>query len=168
MKPSTMAINIFDRIMDVFAIIAGIILIFLMLIVCADVTLRYFFDSPLIWAMEVTQVCLLYITFLVAAWLLRREGHTKMDIVLTRFNPDTQAVINIITSIISALIWLLLTWYGALVTCGHFQRGTFAFSIMEFPLAPIEIIIPVGSLLLFIQFLRRSYGYFRDWRALRD
>jgi len=30
------------------------------------------------------------------------------------------------------------------------------------------IIIPIGSFLLFIQFLRRAYGYFTGWRAIPD
>lgn len=167
MKLLTKAATIFDRTLQVFALLAGIMVTSLMLIVCADVFLRYFFNAPIKWTIDVTEVCLLYITFLVAAWVLRNEGHTKMDLVITRLNPDTQAVINMITSIIGAFIWLLITWYGARVTYSHLRAGTILYSTMEFPLAPIEIIIPIGSLLFFIQFLRTSYGYFRTWRALR-
>ena len=167
MKLLAKAATGFDRIQDIFATLAAIIVAFLMLLVGVDVVLRYFFSAPILWRSEVVEHALVYITFLVAAWLLRRERHIKMDIVLTRLNPGTQTVINIITSTICALLCLLLVWYGTKVTCDHLQKGWFTYTTMEFPVWIMEVIVPVGSLLLFIQFLRRSYGYFRTWRTSR-
>ena len=126
-----------------------------MLAVSTDVIMRYWLARPSLWVGEVAEVALLYITFLAAAWVLRKERHTSMDIVLTRLNPRNQAILNTITSIISALICLLLTWYGARATWSHFQLGLRTASIMELPMGPILVIIPVGSFMLFIQFLRR-------------
>ncbi len=159
MKLLTKVIAVFDRVIDIVAILAAVGIVFMMLVVSAEVVMRYFFGRPLIWVMEVTEGTLLYITFLVAVWVLRREQHTKMDIVLTRLSPISQDVLNIITSIISAFICLLLTWYGARVTWQHLVGGIFTETAMEFPMAPLLVIIPVGSFLLFIQFLRRTYSY---------
>ena len=157
----------FDRTIEGFAVLAAIIIAFLFGLVCVDVVLRYFFGAPIIWRMDVAAPAILYITLLVAAWLLREERHTKMDIVLTRLKPGTQTVINIITSSISALVCLLLVWYGTQVTYDHYQTGLFTWSTMEFPVWTAEIIVPVAGLLLFIQFLRRISGYFRAGKALR-
>ena len=151
--------NIFDRTIDVATLLAGILIIFMMLSVGADVVLRYFLGRPIGWVKEVAEYILLYIPFLVAAWVLRREGHVKMDFVLNRFSPKTQSMVNAITSLISAVICFLLTWYGVKTTWYFFQVGYVTPTVLRVPKFIIIAVIFVGSFLLFIQFLRRTYSY---------
>ncbi len=160
--------TIFDRIIHLLTILAGGILIFMMLAIGVDVVMRYFLNRPIIWVTEIGETSLLFITFLGAAWLLKKEEHVKMDLVLSRLGPRTQVLINIVTSAIGAIIFLVITWYGVKVTWEHFQKGTYQTSLLEIPNAYVLFIIPVGSILLFIQFLRRSYGYLGSWSAPVD
>ena len=153
--------SIFDNIMVVFVVITALIFIYITLASSFEVVMRYFLNRPIKWVPDITGYALLFICFLGAAWVLKREGHARMGIVLDRLKPRTQALLNIITSIISAFICLLLTWYGARVTWQHLVGGIFTETAMEFPMAPLLVIIPVGSFLLFIQFLRRTYSYLR-------
>ena len=158
---------IFDYIVSLCGTLVVVLLIFMMLAVSTEVVMRYFLNRPPIWVIEVTEYALLYITFLGAAWLLKREGHVKMDLVLNRLNPRTQTLVNIVTSVFGAIICLVLTWYGVKVTWDHFQLGSFLSTILRPPSFLIVAIIPVGSFLLFIQFLRRTYQYLGMWRASR-
>jgi len=160
--------NFFDRTIGAMAILAGILLIFTMLSVSVAIASRYFLNRPMGWVIEISEYCLLYITFLVAAWVLKGEGHVKMDIILNRFNPRTQSLINVITSAISAIVCIILTWYGVKVTLELFQTGYFTPTILELPKFIIIAIIFVGSFLLLIQFLRRTHGYLASWGAWRD
>ena len=66
----------------VFIFIASVMMAGLMIIVCVDLTLRYVFNSPLIWGTEVTEILLLYITFLGAAQVFRENSHVVIDILL--------------------------------------------------------------------------------------
>ena len=66
----------------VFIFIAAVMMAGLMIIVCVDLTLRYVFNSPLIWGTEVTEILLLYITFLGAAQVFRENSHVVIDIFL--------------------------------------------------------------------------------------
>ena len=66
----------------VFIFIASVMMAGLMIIVCVDLTLRYVFNSPLIWGTEVTEILLLYITFLGAAQVFREDSHVVIDIFL--------------------------------------------------------------------------------------
>ena len=156
---------IFDRTLDLLVFLACILFVFMMLSVDAEVIMRYFLHRPLIWVLEITEICLLYITLLGATWVLKREGHVKMDIVINRLRPRTQSLLGIISSIIVVVVFAVVAWYGAEVTWDHFLRGTYRGTIMEIPNAYVLVIIPVGSFLLFVQFLRRTYGYLRSWRA---
>lgn len=160
--------NIFDRTLDLLVILAAVILFYIMLSVAYEIIMRKFLGRGQDWVLEIAEYSLLYITFLIAAWVLRREGHVKMDIVLAQLEPRAQAMVNFITSIIGAIALLLVTWYGATMTWEFFQGGAFLATILEPPTWPIMGIIPIGSFLFFIQFLRRSYSFLVRWRALRD
>ncbi len=160
---------IIDATLTSLVVLAAVILIFVMLSVNAEVIMRYFLNRPLLWVIEISEYSLLYITFLGTAWLLKKDGHVRMDLVLERLKPITQAVINITTSAILAIFCLILAWYGGEVTWEQFQVGTVkGGTILDFPLAAVLVVIPVGSFLLSIQFLRRSYGYLERWRADKE
>ncbi len=157
--------TIFDRTVNYLAFVAAVLIIFTMLAVDAEVVMRYFLHRPMIWVMEITEIVLLFITFLGTAWLLRREGHVKVDIVLGRVNPRAQASLNILSSIIGIIVCIVLVWYGTLVSYDYIQGGLFEPTLLEIPKGPLLAIIPVGSFLLLIQFMRRTYGYLQHWRT---
>ena len=157
---------IFDRTLDLLYWIATIIFGLILLTIIIEITIRTFWGRPIMGTIEIIQYCLLFITFLGAAWLLREDGHIKMDIVLSRLRPRAQVFLNIITSTVCAIICLVVTWYGVKVTWYSFQINYRAISELEIPLVTILFIIPVGSFLLFIQFLRKAYGYLGSWKAM--
>lgn len=165
MRLQAKASHILDGILGSFSGLACALLIFIMLAVCAEIVMRYFLNAPILWVVEISEVILLYITFLGAAWLLRREGHVRIDMLLTRLPPKAQVLLNIITSTIGILMWLALTWYSIVVTLDLFQRGVLTPTVLHLPKFAIIVIIPVGSLLLAIQFLRRAWGYRKTWIA---
>ncbi len=166
MKPATKAGIIFDRAIKSLTWLACVLLTFAILAVSIDVVLRYFFNRPTIWVLEICEYILLYVVFLGAAWVLKEEGHVRVGLVVDRLSPKTQALINMITSIVGALVCLTLTWYGVQVTWNHFVRGVPSIEMLHLPQFLVLMIIPIGSFLLFVQFLRRSYGYLNIWRLL--
>ena len=154
--------NIFDAIIDLFAFLAGAIFIYLMLSVTVEaVVLRYFFGTTTDWIREVAGYTLVFITFMGAPWVLKTEGHVKMDLLLERLKPRPQAVLNIITSVVAAIACLVITWYGLMVTWDDFQTGYFVVSALEPSYWYLIAIIPIGTFLLFIQLLRRISGFLR-------
>ena len=160
--------NFFDRVLVVATVLAGLLLIFSLLSISMEVASRYFLGRPMGWVTEISEYIMIYITFLAAAWVLKQEKHVKMDIVLDRLSPKTQSVFNIFTSGMSAIVCLILSWYGAKVTLELFQTGYFTPTILELPKFIIVGIICIGSILLLIQFMRRTYNYLSSWRASRD
>ncbi|OGP65510.1 MAG: hypothetical protein A2169_13425, partial [Deltaproteobacteria bacterium RBG_13_47_9] len=151
MKFLTKAGMIFDRMIDFSVILAAILLVFVTFSVGAEVVLRYLLGRPTIWVVEIAGYTLLYITFLVVAWVQRRDGHVKTELVLNRLNPRLQAVVNVITSLICATVCFILTWYGAKTTLYFFQGGYPTPTPLRIPKFIIIAIIFVGSFLLFIQ-----------------
>jgi len=165
MKLLTKAGIIFDRTINYLAFMAAVLIIFTMLSVGAEVVMRYFLRRPMIWVMEITEISLLFVTFLGTAWLLKREGHVKVDIVTGHLNPRAQDLLGIISSIIGIIVCLVLVWYGIHVSYDYIQGGLYEPTLLELPKGPLLTIIPIGSFLLLIQFVRRTYGHLQHFRA---
>jgi len=159
---------IFSRSVQALYVLACIVLVLTTLSVCYEVVMRYFFGRAQIWVVESVSYSLLFITFLSASWVLKNEGHVKMDWLLNRLNPRNQALLNIITSILAAIVWLAIAWYGGQLTWGLYLEAVHIESELQPLKAPLVAIIPVGSFLLFIQLLRRAYGYLGSWRTALD
>ena len=158
MKLSGKITGIFDRTVDVFSIMGGVLLVAIMLAVSVKIIFRYFLHEALVGVDEIAEISMLYLTFLGAAWLLRRGGHITIDLLFARLKPKTQARLNITTSVFGLFISLILVWYGTAATVSFWQRGILTPTILEVPRALIIGIIPVGSLLLALQFLRRAWA----------
>jgi len=157
------ATSVFEHALNVTAFAAGVLIIIMMLTTCFDVVTRRIGYAQK-WTIEVSEYYMIFITFLGTAWLLREEGHVKMDILVNALNQRTQALLGIITSIIGVVISFYLVAWGSLTTWDHYQRGILQMTPLLTPSAVLLAIIPIGGILLFIQFLRRTYGYLRAWR----
>jgi C4-dicarboxylate transporter DctQ subunit len=148
--------------------VSGVFFVFIMLLIGAEVAMRYFFSRSALWIIEISEYSLLYITFLAAAWLLKREGHVKIDFVLARLNQRAQVLLNTVTSIIGAIICSIFTWYAVKVTWQHIQLGYLLSTPLKPPSFAVVGIIALGSFMLLIQFLRRTHGFLRSRKELPD
>lgn len=151
-----------DFVMHVLFVLAGSLVVSVMLIICFGVVMRFFLRAMQDWTFEVVEYALLYITFLGAAWVLKEEGHVKMDLVLNKLGPNARAILNIITSSIGIIIFSLLTWFGMKVTWEYFLGGVSRLTILRPPLFTILAIIPIGCFFLLIQCFKRTAGFFEN------
>lgn len=159
--------NLFDRFIRFIAHSASFLFIGVMLIVCLEIFMRYFINRPLTWVVEVAEFTLLYISFLGIAWLLREESHVKIEMLLIVLSSKGQAFLNFITSIIGAATCLTLVVYGTQATWIAYQIGRTTRTAMMVKQWPLLIIMPIGFFLLFLQFLRRTRDYHKEWRLLQ-
>jgi len=160
--------KLFDHIVDYAAFISGIVLGLVTLLVCTDIVMRYFINKPIQGALESSEYGLLFLTLLAAAWLVRKEKHVRMELLVHKLKPTTQAYINGITSIVCALICGIVTYYGVLVVIDRFQTGHRLTTTLE-PLSyPLMSIIPLCFFLLIIQFIISACGYFAEAKALEN
>lgn len=158
---------IIDRISDIFAYIAGLMLVYIVVSVTIDVVFRYLFNNPLPYTLDISEILLHFITFLTAAWVMKRDGHVKMDLVLAALKREHQLLINGLTSILSAIICFVICWCGSVVTFDFFQRNVHQGMMLELPRAPILSVIPLSFLFLFFQCIKKGLDYFQQWNRLR-
>ena len=147
--------EIFDHVINFLAFLAGALVILLMLITCFQVVMRYVFHSPFGWVVEICEYMLLYITFLGAAWLLREDGHVRVDIILNFLHPRPRKILILVTFGICALACPFLVLYGMAITWDYFERGTLVMQTINMPRWVLMAVIPMGGFMLTIQFLRQ-------------
>ena len=112
-----------DRVLEGMNAISGAVIIFMMVLIGASVLLRYFLGKPIGWSQEISEYCLVFITFLSIAWVLREEGHVSMDLVLQYLKPRTQVLFRIITSAICIVVCFVLAYYAFKVALLEYQLG---------------------------------------------
>ena len=155
------AIRAFDLIVDGGAILAAVLMIAVMLTTTVKVVFRYGLREGLIGIDQISGTMLLYITFLGAAWVLRREEHVTLDLVVGRIAPEVRRHMLVWGSVAAALVCLAVTGFGTFETVTSWQRGIRIPAELEMPRAINLVAIPVGCLFLGLQFLRRAW---RHWR----
>ncbi len=133
--------------------IASVMMAGLVVIVCIDLALRYFLNSPLLWGTEVTEILLLYITFLGMAWVFREDGHVVIDVFTGKVIGRKKKILNGISYFLVGVVSIVLVYYGFYTAYDHYTRGVFNPTVIETPIALIIIVIPVGSIPLFLDVL---------------
>ena len=94
--------------------------------------------------------------------------HHKIDLLVDRLNHRHRIVLETITSIVGAVVCLIITWFGIIVTWDHLQRGVYTATDLEIPWAPLLAVIPLGTLALSIQFLTRAGGHLKRMKSEPD
>ena len=156
--------QIFDWIIDISALAGALIVLYVGLTIGANVVGRYLFDMPLRWALPTTEYSLLYLTFLAAPVVLRREGHVRMTAITERLGDTAKLWFYIVGSFLSSVVCSILTWKSLENTIEEFQSGAVLLSGIEVPRAAVTWVIPYGFALLGLQFFRMGVNALRTRR----
>ncbi len=166
MKTLRKAEIIFDKIIDCMLMAAAAIVVLDALAVSADVILRKaigFTWAPLY---EIITYSLLWMTFLGTTAIMRMNGHVKMDSLTGQLPPKTEALMNSITHCVCVLLAGVMLFYTIKLTITDYQTNFILASILNPPKWPIEIIIPIGFFMLFVQIIRNAKGFFEKYKDL--
>ncbi|MDE0028661.1 MAG: TRAP transporter small permease [Deltaproteobacteria bacterium] len=149
-------IRIFDWLLDAGAALSGALLVAVMLLTSVKVFFRYGLREGLLGVDQISGTLLVYIAFLGAAWVLRREEHVTIDLLVTRLRPATRRWLTCANSVVGALICLVVAWYGTVEAVTSWQRGILIPAEIEIPRVINLGVIPLGCFLLSLQFMRRA------------
>ena len=157
---------IFDKIIDYMLLAAAAIVVLDALAVSTDVILRKaigFTWAPLY---EIITYSLLWMTFLGTTAIMRKNGHVKMDSITSQLSSKNEALLNVISHSICIVLAGVMLYYTIKLTITDYRTDFFLASILNPPKWPIEIIIPVGFLMLFLQIMRNTRDFFERYKSL--
>lgn len=156
---------------DILAVFACISILVLMLSISYSIIARFFFMNPPAWTVEVTEYILLFLTFAGAAWVLKKDGHVKVDILLNHLNIRTQKILNLITDCMGGILGLLLIWFGGKSTYYIFERKIMHVKYLPIPKFILLIGVPVAGCFLFYRFskkIKSSLMYLRNLESEKE
>lgn len=147
--------SFFDRLLD-FGKIIGMAMIFLSFAgICWHVFMRYLFQMPINWFIDVSTLFMFYLTFLGSAWLLREKGHVSLDFLRHAIGLKKYLRVEKGINILCGIACLVIVYYGIMETILSIKLET----IVDMPLGPpkwtVLFMIPAGFLLLAIEFFRQ-------------
>ncbi|CAM5778803.1 hypothetical protein BH11PSE9_BH11PSE9_25680 [soil metagenome] len=149
--------------------IGGVMLMLLMLLVVADVALRYLFNAPLSWSYEMVSSYLMPgVFFLAVSHTLKAHGHVAVDILHNRMGRTTRYVLQAATSALAAPVFGLCAVVAAQHTWGEFQVGSVSTSGIGAPSWTVSILLPLGFGLLALRLALDAAGYIATLASGRE
>lgn len=150
--------SVFDKVVDTMAVLAGGLLLFITAAVCYSIGLRYLFTRTTLWLAQTTEYALLWIVFLATTWLLKEGGHITTDIIHAHLKEKTKRHLDGIMLVVGGAVCALLFYLGVVYTWDCIGNGVTDVRAITVPKWSVFVIIPIGSLLLTLQFFRMAWN----------
>ena len=134
--------------------------------VCYELILRYAFNSPTIWGLEMTLYLCGIAYMMSGAYADRLNSHIRVDVFYGSWSKVTRARIDlVITDSIFLFFTTVLVWQSGLWFWEAVDQGLTSGTIWDPPIWPMRFAILLGAFFLFLSSIGR---YIRDFlTALR-
>ncbi len=132
--------KVIDFLSRIFGYISTGIIGIMMLLIVGDICGRYFINKPITASTEFVEAMMVGIGFPALAWCALKGNHIKVDLILSRFTPRIQAIIDSFTLFCGLGTYIILTWRSFLEASHTVSTA----SIYKFPEYPFYWILAVG------------------------
>jgi C4-dicarboxylate transporter DctQ subunit len=146
-----------DLITNVAAVMGGIVIVTMALMITVAVLIRYYFHLSVAWSTELAEYFIYLNVVLASPWVLRKDAHVVVDVFVNILKPETRRRVAVFINLLGAVTVLVLFYYSALATYENYLKGTQTIRIMPVPKYLPLLFIPIMSILLAFQFLRKVW-----------
>jgi len=120
-------------------------------IMLIDVVMRYAFNSPTMWGMELAVLLFGPYFLLAGPYVLHLKGHVAMDIVRQRLPPAADRLVELINIPIIVLFAGILIAFSAPLAIDSWRYGETSFSAWNPPIWWTKAAVPLSLILLAAQ-----------------
>jgi TRAP-type C4-dicarboxylate transport system permease small subunit len=154
------AFNIFKRIEAasyrwnwVIMIGGSIVILAIILLVVADVSGRYLFNSPIKGSLELSGIMLAIIAFLCFSYALIQRTHIRMTLILDRLPVRLKLIAEILAGIAGIVFFLLLDLGGIKQFWDSFVVRELMPATITIPYWIPKMVLPIGVSLMVVQWM---------------
>lgn len=140
------------------ALLAGLMLVWLMVSVITSVVMRNLGLQPFAWLFTSAEYGLLYMTMLGAPWLVREKGHVHIELVTAALPARPRRILSRAVAAACVLVCAILAWKGAELVMTNIERGDFDTRAYYFPRWMLTIAFPLCFGLMAAEFSRFVFG----------
>lgn len=119
------------------------------------VVLRYVFSRPIGWSEEISIYLMIWAAFLGAAYALKEDAHIGVDLLFSRLPERLKSSFLLFHCVVGLVFCFLLFWKGIELVAFSLRLNNRSIAI-DFPLFIPQLSVPVGSAMLFLQFVARG------------
>jgi TRAP-type C4-dicarboxylate transport system permease small subunit len=129
-----------------------IVLPLMTLIITVDVTLRYFFNSPLAWGEEVNGLLLFLVLMLSMTYAWDMDKHIRMELVYVRLRGRWRALADITTGV-TGIIFFGFLGIQSFRDIDYMRKTNESSEVLSVPLWPFRALVVLISLVFVIKLL---------------
>lgn len=145
--------NFFDQLIRSGAYTAGILILITTVMTFYEVISRSFFNSPTVWATELSVYAVIGSCFLGSAFAVRTYSHITVDLLINNVNDRMKTLLAYISNGLGLLFSVIFTLYGFLHVMKTYSLQVTSSSLLRVPMYLPELVLPVGGVLLCIAFI---------------
>jgi TRAP-type C4-dicarboxylate transport system permease small subunit len=135
-------------------ILGALLFLLVMGITTYEVLVRYLFNAPTTWSLEISVILTMWGTFLGVAYTMQQGGHTQVDLIINRLSDRSRRVVRIFVYLFIMVFSIFLTWASLVPAIEAYLIKEVTQSYTRTPLVILMISIPAGGVLLTLEIIR--------------
>ena len=134
----------------------GVLIVFLMIIMCTEICLRWLFNTSMQGVVEIVESAMVIITFASLAGIQREKGHVMMNLLIDKLSKKKIGVVIEILTYIYILVMCAFLLYPFTLAAIRFKLDNEITEYMSIPLWIVAIFMPIGLLLMCIRLISQT------------
>lgn len=152
------ALQLYLMILRGMALLAGVLLVWLMVSTVLSVAMRNAGVQPWAWLFTSSEYAILYITMLGAPWLVREKGHVHIELLTAALPAAARRPLSRAVAAACVVVSAILAWKGAELVATNLARNDFDVRAYYFPRWLLTISFPVAFGFMALEFSRFVFG----------
>lgn len=152
-----------DKLSTITGYIAGTIVCLQVLLVLSEITARTFFSQTLYVADEYSGYMMSIFCYLSLAYTMKNKSHIRMTFLLVVLKGKAKLVLDMICQLLGVYFCAWMLYYTSIFFWDSFISGSRSITVSNTYLAIPQFFIPLGLVILMIQFLAELI---RDWLSI--
>lgn len=143
------------------ALLAGLVLLWLMVLTVVAVVMRKAVQSPILGVDDLSEVSLLLLVFLSMAYCGRTQGHIYVDLIAGLVRAGVLRLLDVIVQLVGGAVLMFIAWntIGRAIEALSQNEAT---NLLFLPLYPFYLVVAIGFALyaavLIVQGIRAASG----------
>lgn len=146
--------------------VSGFGIFALMCLTCADIIGRRFLNTPVVGAVEISELLMIIVVYCAVGYCETTNTHINMDAIPEKFKRAHKWLIfyslNIWNSLIPIVILATICYFYIPITYDSFVTGEASFGPLYIPYVWLKIILFLGLLFLVIRLAINIIGFIKD------
>lgn len=110
-----------------------------------------FFGIPLPWVEEMISYAVAILVLLGGSWVVQQNRHISINYLTDKLRPRVRTGLEVVTLLVSFVVIGFFLWLEGGLVIDNFIEGRTAWTILQTPLAPVQLMMPIGLGLFIIQ-----------------